>query len=453
MQNPNSEDFKFFDPELPENANLLEYFKEKKVLYWEPTNTFRGSIRKFFSRLGVQSRNLLELADLEEGAELISREKPHFIVACDAFGRREGTELLEQHLKLYPGRLESGFFLVSATGSVDSYHQSLSREIDAFLGTPFTLFELEKTFLNGLLKKLHPSKPEQLIFQAKKLFYEDKAEQSLQVFEKLSQSEAIQNSIPFYFLGKQMRKEERFDEAIAYLEKGLEREEFHFGCLKELERLYKIKGLFQKAYETKYKMRDHYGFNPKNIDDYAKLAVLNEKYEDFEYLSDELEKIEVENRSDLAVNSIAAGLYMLGKKFFEEDPEESKTRALNIFKKGISLSRNNSKIVEKISELLASSGFIDEAEEALETSPQMKQSPRYDFIRLEILNNQDSPAEAINLGNQMIASGKVSERVFEIVLEKSVAVQRKPESIELIMGDAISQFPQHEPKFRKLAGR
>src|SRR5690349_2916114 len=95
-----------------ENSAFKKYVEARKVLIADPGAASRAGLHKVFHDLGAKTTNLILVSTFPDAQHVITRDKPHIVVAEYEFGKRCGLELLQTQREQRPTETKDCIFII-----------------------------------------------------------------------------------------------------------------------------------------------------------------------------------------------------------------------------------------------------------------------------------------------------------------------------------------------------
>lgn len=393
-----------------------KFFSKKTALIVTPDSMNRTSLKKLLIQFGMNGQKVHICESFQEAQAHIEQTRPNIIITNITLGKRDGLELLEDHLQYHPNRMEACFFVVTDDNSPSSGCMALDLDVDAVLVTPFTIKSLEETIIKSIKVKIKPSPYHQTVEKARACLSQKDRDQALSLLEEsinLTKSPLLAKSL----LGKIYREDRNFQKAENLLIEVLAVMESHYPALRELFLLYGETKRFSEQYNIACDILKHHPLNPDHIPDYTRLSIINSRYEDIMNYSKIFTEVKYANSH--IQNYLSAGLAICGRFFVGEEKIDE---AINVLNKSAQLSNGKAQIFESLVKSYLMAGRPDEAYQAISINKTDETDINlYDALEFEINSFNLSDGKRIEEGVKLLRAGNKEESIFKIVLS---AMQR-----------------------------
>ncbi len=433
---------------------IKQYMKNKTFLAVESTVAGKTAIEQMLKKTAIARKNIQFAKNIEMALEIMKELKPNYIFTNEKLEDGNYKELLEEHLKQQPNRLEAGFILLSENDSLDAVSKVAQSEIDCLVMLPFTVTSLQSEFLKVILPKTDPSDYMKLLESAREhmRFDVDKAFDFLKKAFKLDKK-------PFeayYLEGLIHLKSKSLEQAKSSFERSLKFHPKFYGSLKELFNIHMIQKDRHKAYNISSKMTEEFPVNPEMIPDLSWVSVACAKYDDILSYHTAFKDLE-EPDNDLK-NYIAASLTVYGKKIIKDKFEENAEVDPDLLKRAYKMMEEASIICEDKPLVFASliqALKISQNTQLMDNILKRAQNkfPKNKNIKvLEVIVNDEQlkPAESLKVAQDALKSGLDSPEIHEIILKRAVELGLPERVIEDSMEQATKSFPKLKNVFESV---
>lgn len=435
----------FFDPSAKENLATLEFFENKSWLIVDSSASTRTSIKKTITQLGSKISNMIDAENFSDAKALIESKKPNFIIGNKTINGGSTIDLFSEHMSAVPNRSEAGFFVITEENSLSEVAIALHYDMEGLISVPFTGLTIINTILGGLKHKIAPSAYLKRLYEAQELFLKGDLDFAMATFE-----EAIAlNQYPYeayYYLAEIYKARGQFAEATNAYEQAVTSNPKHYKTLRDLSTLYYQEKNFKLAYEANVQMAQNYPILPERIPDLIRLSIINQKYPDIiNYLKvfDSLKSPSVEIQ-----NSLAAGLAVLGKYFFNLGETDN---AIESLKKAFSYSNGKFEVLKSVSRTFQEmnrSEVLLELFEAVDLSLWPDNIESIYFSTLHLVS--DDHQSVINYGEKLLRRKILAPEIYKGIIERGIKMKRKLGVIEGQVFEGIKNFPKHKEEFEDL---
>ena len=426
-----------------EYKSIVLYLKNKSFLVIDRNSAERVALRKFIGSLGVELGNIFQSDNFEEAEKHLREKKINFIFCGHDLGKKTAFDLINIHKEVQSNRLDAFFVMLSNHNSPALTTQSAAFEVDCLIVKPYKIQTVQDEFFRGLFPKVSPSAYLTKLEEAKELLSVKnytKAQELLNEAVRLSPTEAN----PYFYLGKLAESQEKFEEAMTYWQKALEKDSVHFKSLSVMfSILIKLKN-YTLAYEICNTLLKNYPLNPLWIPDMVRVCVANQKFDELLDVFDVF--VQIEEKDEQMKKYMAAGL-AFGSKFLLN---HNRDKAVAVLIKASEFAGDNVLIKKSIISSLIKAGLKDKADEIFSHMSNDPNSIEIKLIDLEISNEVSPSAEVFQKAMQLVQK-KVNERfVYEVALKRGIELERNYNSLEEICSSAIRLFPKDEQLFASM---
>lgn len=433
-----------FDPEDKKNADILDYCYSKNVLIIDPTSNVRTILKRFLSTIGVQALNIKIAGSYEEAREEFDNTHPRFVFTSINIGEHSGMEFLEENLKLFPNRLEAGFFLLCEKDAKLFDDYVLGSEVDSCISAPYTIENIQTKVLDEVIKKARPNKSASMVAKCKQIYFSEKYEETVtqidQVVEKIPQAVGLK-----YYSVLALEHLGQPEKAVELLEEVQNWTTQDYKILTKLQDVYTEKKDYKKAYEVQQKLMSNYPLPTRKLGDFIKLSLMNQQYQDIFTYSDFWE----EHVDDLEEQRkvILAGLATCGNHLFKSGNKDLGAKALETCAKYVG---NHLNIIELICQVFIDNDMLKEAEthinKFVEINPESKE---LHILRLRLLHKNKQFDKVLTIGRELIEKELTSSKLYITMIKSTIAMGRKKEFVEDLVFEATRAFPKKKAKFDK----
>jgi CheY-like chemotaxis protein len=428
-----------------EAAAFAKFLETRKILIADASATARSGLFKIFQELGAKNNQIILVNSFSQAAQQIAQVKPHIVVAEYDLGRRCGLDLLQSQRQQMPEETKQMVFIVvTGNTSQTAVAKAAEEDIDAYILKPFTPEVVRKTIMKAALMKISP--PEYLIKieEGKSLMQSGDLDGAEALFQAAAELDASP-SLALYYLGQTKFLREIMDEARGSYNKGLSFNKIHYKCMVGVYDILMKEKNHQEAYEVVKKISQYFPANPKRLSEVLRLAITNAKYEDVEKYYSVF--CNIDDRDETLIRYICAALVVCGKYYLST---KFKSRALELFQKAAATGTGRVKILREVVQALLDYNLVKEAKDYLAKFPPEAQSKDdYLIMEFQIINAEGVRPKIIESGRQLIKKGLGDERVYSIMIQRSLEAKLKP-AAEALLDDAIKKFPKKAAYFQEL---
>lgn len=436
---------------------IKSYMKNKKFLAIDSTATGKTAIETMLTKTAIARKNIFFAKNLSLALEIMKEKKPNYIISNEKLEDGSYKALLEENLKQYPNRLESGFILLTENSSLEAVSKLAQSEIDAIVVLPFTVTSLQSEFIKVVIPKSDPSEYQIAVEGIKETMRFD-----LNKAHALAVKTTKLNEKPFeayYLEGLIHLRSKALESAKTSFEKSLKYHPEYYNSLKELFHIYTLQKDRHKAYQISSKMTETFPVNPEMIPELAWVSVACAKYDDILKFHNAFKSVDEPDKE--LKNYIAASLTIYGKKILKDKFEENVDIDDSLIARAYQLMDEASVICEDKPLVYAS---------LINTLRLTKNKPLLDNILtrakkrfpnnkniqiLEILMEDDylTPAESLKNTQNALKSGLDLPEIHEIILKRSVQLQLPERLILESLENACKSFPTLKSSFESIVSQ
>lgn len=433
---------------------IKTYMKNKKFLAVEASVAGKTAIESMLTKTAVARKNVFFAKNEQMAMEIIKEKKPNYIITNEKLEDGNYKTLLDEHIKQYPNRLESGFILLSENDSLESVTKLAQSEIDALVILPFTVTSLQGEFLKVVLPKSNPSDYQVLVESVKEHMRFD-MNKAFDLARKASKMDPKPFEA-FYLEGVIHSKAKALEQAKEAFEKSLKFHPEYYNSLKELFNIYMLQKDRYKAYQISKSMTDKFPVNPELIPDLAWVSVACAEYDDILKYHTAFKSVD-EPDNDLK-NYIAASLTIYGKKIVQDKFKDNEPVDEKLLSRAYSLMEEASVICEDKPLVFASlintlritsnDGLLDNI-----FTRAKKRFPNNKNIKLlEVMLDDDKlkPAESLKNAHNALKGGLDLPEIHEIILKRSMELGLSDKLIEESLEQACKSYPNLKNIFEGL---
>lgn len=429
----------------PEAAAFAKYLEGKRILIADDSAAARSGLYKVFAELGAKSSQINLVNSFKQAAEQITQTKPQIVIAEYELGRRCGLDLLQtQRLQMPEESKQMLFILVTGNTSQTAVARAAEEDIDAYILKPFTVETVRKTIMRAALMKISPPQYLVTIEEGKAALTEGQYAKAEELFTKAADLDPAP-SLAHYYLGQAKFMQQVLGEAKGSYHRGLDYNKIHYKCMVGLYELLIKEKAHGEAYEVVKKISQYFPANPKRLGEVLRLAITNGKYEDVEKYYAVF--CNIDERDETLIKYICAALVVCGKYYLST---KFKSRALELFQKAAATGTGRVKILREVVQTLVDFNLYKDAKDFLSKFPPESQtSPDYLVMHFQVLNGEGNRSLTIELGRQLIAKGIADERLYAIMIKRSLEARLGP-AAESLMHEAIQKFPNRKDEFENI---
>ena len=440
-----------------EDPHKATFFKNMEVLVIESIGNARIAYENAFKSLGIERKNVRFAKTFRDAQKELDSFKPSVVFSYEVLDDGRYNDVLKKHLKLIPNRINSSFILLTQNDSVDAISRIAQQQVDLVLPIPFTVDSI-KELMDGLYKmKGSPSNYTKLINEAYEYVGSDHDKVSALAEEARKHSKTPAKT--YYLEGLCQFKDKKFDEALKSLEKSYAINPTDFNTLKLFFKTYKHQRNYYMALQYSLKMHAEYPISPDMLKDLSMVAVAAGKHELILNYYDAYKKIN-EPSNDIK-DAIAAAIVIYARCELEkiefsntaiQDLMKNKKymKALKLIEEASIICATKPAILEKMIIILCQTP--DNKTTKFVQVKQKEKFPKYENAPLmdALVADKDSTAsQSLKMAIDTLNSGYKSEELYEIIIKRSIDMNRKQESIQEWYEQAIKVYPNMKSRLNK----
>ncbi len=238
-----------FEKGSTESKNFTKYFGGKKALLAASNSMTRSNFKKVANAAGVTNDKILMANSYGEALEIMNKQKPEVVIAEYQLGPNTALELLDQHQKIFPNRMNAVFVLVSEKNSLALSCLSADSGVDAYITKPYTYDKLEKEFAKGVMEKVAPSDYLTKIEEAKINIAKESYDESIKFLTE-AKTLGPNPCLALYYEAQIKYKQNDSTKAVELLKEGLFHVPTHYKSLNLLIDVYITTNNYKDALEV-----------------------------------------------------------------------------------------------------------------------------------------------------------------------------------------------------------
>lgn len=340
-------------------AIFKEYLKNGEIIIADKSSASRRRLVKTLCDMGANRQQVHSVAHFQEAIEVIDNNKHKLVLSDYQMNGGTGFELFQYYREKYPDEKKSVLILVTSNISQSAVAKAAEEDVDSFIIKPYTVQSLEKSLINTVVSKLHPSKYVQTIEAGKEKMFAGDYEEALEIFEQ-ARSLHKKPSLAMFYHGQVQYMLEIKEEAEKDYRDGLEINSIHYKCQIGLYELFKKDNKLEEAYSVVKNIAKYFPSNPERLKEIIHLAVKTKNYEDMELYYDIF--TELEERTSDVIDYICAGIYVYSKYLFSQDQFD---KAKEMIEKSSISAAGAAKFLQANIELLVENDKSEEAQKVL----------------------------------------------------------------------------------------
>jgi CheY-like chemotaxis protein len=418
------------------NAKVFATFiADKKVLVADPGSAARAGLAKAIVDLGAKTQNVLMAKNYDDAKKIITEQKPHLVLTEFELGRSSGLNLLQEQRAQYPESVKSLFILVTSNTSQSAVAQAAEEDVDTFVLKPYTLDVLRASVLRAAAAKLQPSEYARAIEEGKKLLFEGKVDEALELFKKAQKLDP-KPALAFFYHGQAQLMKKSLDEAQTDFMRGLNHNKIHYKCMVGLYDILMEKKNYPEAYDVVKRISRYFPANPKRMTQVLRLAVMTKSYEDVERYYQVFTNLD--QRNEELIRYVCAALVTCGRYYLQTNVS---SRAIALFTKAATTGIGRVGILREIIGVLLENGLDGPAGEFLKRFPADTQSgPDYQAMEYAVLDAKMDAASSVDKGRKIMAKGIADPIIHQILAFRSRQAGLT-ENADQLVADGSKRWP------------
>jgi CheY-like chemotaxis protein len=298
------------------------FLENNQILIVDKSSASRRRLTKTLIDMGAKRNQIHSVAFYEEAIQIIKENNPQLILSDYLINGGSGFNLFTENKQLHPNDKLCTSILITSNISQSAVAKAAEEDVDSFIIKPYTVQSLEKSLVNAVINKLHPSEYAQAIEKGKELMFAGEYDQAMDVFD-----EALllnkKPSLAHFYHGQCKFFLKLSEDAQDDYSKGLEINNIHFKCQVGLYEILKKENKLKEAYEVVRNISKYFPANPERLKEVVRLAIITKNYSDMEDYYNIF--VELDERSEDVVTHICAGMFVYGKfKNIEGDQDKMK---------------------------------------------------------------------------------------------------------------------------------
>lgn len=381
-------------------AIFKDYLKNGEIIIADKSSASRRRLVKTLCDMGANRQQVHSVAHYQEAIEVIDSNKPKLVLSDYQMNGGTGFELFQYYREKHPDEKKSVLILVTSNISQSAVAKAAEEDVDSFIIKPYTVQSLEKSLINTVVAKLHPSKYVQTIEAGKEKMFAGDYEEALGIFEE---AKALHKkpSLAMFYHGQVQYMLEAKKEAEGDYRDGLEINSIHYKCQIGLYELFKKDNKLEEAYSVVKNIAKYFPSNPERLKEIIHLAVKTKNYEDMELYYDIF--TELDERTSDVIAYICAGIYVYSKFLFRQDQFD---KAKEMIEKSSISAAGAAKFLQANIELLVENNGSEEALKVLSRfSSEAEDDSSYQISSYLANYSSMNPTERISGGLQLFNNG------------------------------------------------
>lgn len=423
------------------------FLAERKAVIFDNSTSSRPIPRRLLSQYGVKPNSIETVDTPEDAIEKIRALKPHFLFCELTTETLTGSvQVIEEFRATTPGCVGTlvGCYTDQSINRLEA--ESLEIGADFVLGRPFSFQDLEERTIPKLFDDQKPNDQKLFLHAALIEYHKKTFDTAKSHFENALKLQPKDINVHCYLIQTLIALRD-FAGADKALHAALSIEALDYRLLVLAFDFYS--NHFQRddmLFMVAQKIWDQFPIAPKRLQSYVRTAIQCKRMDAIAKFYDIFVNKDTITEPESTVFS--AALLMLAKQ--EARAGEIKACEQTL-KKAITASKSKAKVIQEAILVFLSAGAMDEAKQWLSSAPEeVKNAPEIATMELEYVYKKGSPADAVMLGNQLLNKKIETRRVYEIVIEKSIAMGRPGAAIQELIFQASKKFPDNQNAFEAL---
>lgn len=419
-----------------------KYIANRKLLIVDTSSTARSGLFRVLQELGAKTSQIILSNTFQQAKELIEQQKPHIVIAEYELGKRCGLDLLQGLREQNPDYVKTSLFLiVTGNTSQSAVAKAAEEDIDSYILKPFVPEVVRRIIIKAAIMKVSPPPYLKAIEEGKALLQETKLDEAEAKFKEAVGLDAAP-SLAYYYLGQVKFFKKVISQAQGSYEQGLNFNKIHYKCLVGLYEILAEQKQHAQAYDIVKRISQYFPANPKRLAEVLRLAIINGKYEDIEKYYAVF--CNIDTRDEVLIRYVCAALVVCGKYYLSS---KMHSRALELFQKAAATGTGRTNILKEIILALLDGGLEKEAQRFVDKFPAETQaSDDYLLMKFLVLNQEGSSKLILDLGRALLSKGIVNERLYEVMICRSLQSGLKP-AAESIFQEAARKIPAEKTRF------
>lgn len=437
----------YSDSQSQINEQIKALLETSHALILDRNAGSRGQVRQFLLDGGMKLANIKTVESYVEAEETIKKFSPNLIFSDYEVGDKTGFDLLTYQRQTVKTEKQNIFFLFSERNSLSVASQAGELEVDAMLIRPYNTAQLKEKLYAVLSEKVVAKDYERKIQLGKNLLLEKKWDEAILIF-KQAQTESKGSVSALYYEGTCYLEQKKYEKAVEVFRRGLEMNSKHLKCVLGLFDTFVETQQYEAAYELCIDIYKNHPINPARIPKLITVFVFSQHFETMMEFSELVEKFDESELDQTVRNYLSAGLAVCAKFCVRKNDEQ---RALEFYKKSILASKGKISVVREVFLDLTRLGKSDDVEILKALIPaETQKSVEFKALNFECLNVVATAPQVLQAGVELLKNGVKNPQLFEIVIRRSIELNRSQASIEQIVHEACQTYPEKSDFFRGL---
>ena len=415
---------------------LKDFLAERNVLVVSTQPTSAKALRKLIMQVGSKVDRTFNTFSYEEAEKELNSRPIHILFSDLTLDKKSGLDLISIQEKQFTNRMDVASIMMCGDPSPAEAAMMAEANVDAVMIKPFNFENFKTALYQALKNKVNPSPYWKLIETGKEHYHKNEFTSAIPMFEK-SKSLDPKPTLAFYYRGQIHRKLSEFPEAIKSFKDGLNFSPNDFLCLNAVFDTHLQCSEYDLAYEAATRLHKDYPVSTSRILDLVKLSVYGKKYEDIVDYYEVFKK--VERREGPLVRVVIAGMLICAKYMVISSKRD---KGLEVLQNAAKVSSENKTLTGEVFRYFIENGYHAEAEKYYGSlGDDVKEQKETKMMFLEMVNATQGPAEVVQQGSLFYKQGVKTPRLFELLIEASIKVGRSPSTVNELIQEAETLFP------------
>ncbi|MGK0366879.1 MAG: tetratricopeptide (TPR) repeat protein [Thermoproteota archaeon] len=426
--------------------NNEDFLSKSKAVLILSSLTERKSMQLMLKDLGMALTTILKTDPKEDWKDIVKASKPNIIFFANSSTPTE----IESFIKEIELHIENPSTLIKVMlndQNKDSTRVMEERlDIDIVITRHYTVESLKKYMNRSILRKIKTTQKEQICLQGFTLARRNEFSK-LQQLLLLHESE-ISNTSDFYILqSKIYRNNNEIEKSIKCLEQSLEIDIYNIKAINEYLTICESNNDFTKPHKFIETVLKQKCLDPELIKPIIKILVANKRFESIPKLSKlvEFEDLDENHKTTLSAGILMYSNYLISKKEY--------TEAQPHLHEALRFGRGKTNIVASCLCSFIKIGEIETAEIYLQKIPYDEIDSNLEIVDLKISCLKETAFKTLEKGQRLINRGICTFDVFEILIQKSLEVDRDKKLVDNLVFEATKLFPESAVKINALLKR
>ena len=217
------------------NEKTKAFMAYRKILILDSSGSTRTQLVKLVMELGALRSNVFTSKNFEEAEKILSEEKVQVLLSEYELSGKSCLPLMQKVVDEHAEQ-DRLVILIAQNGNQSSVAQALEGQVDSYIIKPFAYNYLKESFEKNVLKKLHPTKYQKSLIEAREHIEKRSFYLAEPILLDLIKSQP-KPSMALYYFGVLYRERGDSKKARQFWEKALAIQDSHY---KSLSALYEL---------------------------------------------------------------------------------------------------------------------------------------------------------------------------------------------------------------------